>query len=182
MSLLMLLAPKTLCTHANLCGSDEGKYGAKTHSGGHRRRRNLHAAHGAVDEGDPPCLPAALPSATATTTSVMLAVARAPSSSSSACVRCRRRVQDRRRRWKQRSARARRWLLYVQAYPGRRQVASEAFMRRSRRGSGEKVVTRRSRMKIEDDRDRAAAVLYCPTRHTAAPACRHCLSCRLTFD
>jgi hypothetical protein len=43
---MMLLAPKTRCAVANLCGSVGGKYGASTHRSTHRRRRILHAAHG----------------------------------------------------------------------------------------------------------------------------------------
>lgn len=43
-----LLAPKTLCTEANLCGSSGEKYGEKGHSCAHRRRSSLHAAHGVI--------------------------------------------------------------------------------------------------------------------------------------
>jgi hypothetical protein len=54
---------------------------------------------------------------------------------------------------------------------GRRtgQVASEAFLRRSRRGSGEKVVTRRSRN--EDLRTtEIVPLLYCPGTQQRLPA------------
>jgi hypothetical protein len=43
---MMLLAPKTRCAVANLCGSVGGKYGASTQRSTQRRRRILHAAHG----------------------------------------------------------------------------------------------------------------------------------------
>lgn len=49
---MTLLAPKTLCTWANFCGLSGGKYGAKTQSGWHFRRRNLQAAHGEVGDGE----------------------------------------------------------------------------------------------------------------------------------
>lgn len=44
--LLTLLAPNTLWTLANFWGSSAGKYGEKTQSWAHRRRKSLHAAHG----------------------------------------------------------------------------------------------------------------------------------------
>jgi hypothetical protein len=60
----MLLAPKTLCTAANLCGSRGEKYGEKEHSCAHRRRSSLHAAHGMIvfsaDPGPAPASPTAV--------------------------------------------------------------------------------------------------------------------------
>lgn len=44
--LLTLLAPNTLWTLTNFWGSSAGKYGEKTQSWAHRRRRSLQAAHG----------------------------------------------------------------------------------------------------------------------------------------
>jgi len=49
-SLVMLLAPKILCTLANLWGWSGGKYGANTHSAVHFLLKNLHAAQGELED------------------------------------------------------------------------------------------------------------------------------------